>query len=306
MRKTLHLIIAAALPAVLLLSACTKKAAGASSFSLPTDGQTHTFIAGESLSLPWEGANIEACTAKPPKGWYASVDEGTITIVAPSLDNSYTASGQVTVYARGTDKVEYVVYIPVRTEARLAKTGWNMVWYSSEEAGNYASQKFTREDDPSSSMTGYAKDLIDGSYSSIWAFNYSQGHKAPFYFVIDLGASRTVTALDIYAQRGNKNLSDPTNTVPFRQCGEAVVEFATTLTGNGMADLGGTGTANWGDKHTFYQDRLPNVIHNVVHLDAPVTARYIRFRYVKGYYKETDTAPAYTGGALAELDVLGY
>lgn len=306
MRKTLHLIIAAALPAVLMLSACTQKAVGVSSFSLPSDGETRIFTAGASLSLSWNGANIETCTAKPPKGWYASVDKGIITIVAPSLDKSYTASGQVTVYARGTDKVEYVVYIPVQTESKLPKTNWNMVYFSSEEAGNYASQKYTREDDPSSSMTGYAKDLIDGSYSSIWAFNYSHGDKAPFYFVIDLGESRTVTALDIYAQRGNKNLSDPTNTVPFRQCGEAAVEFATILSGNGMADLGGTGTANWSNKHNFYSDRLLNVIHNVVYLDAPVTARYLRFRYIKGYYKETDTAPSYTGGALAELDVLGY
>ena len=306
MRTTLHLVIAAALPAVLLLSACGPKAAGESSFSLPSDGETRIFIAGQSLTLPWDGTNIEACTAKPPKGWYATVNEGAVTIVAPSLDNSYIASGQVTVYARGTDKVEYVVYIPVRTEARLSKSGWNMVWCSSESPADYSGQKFTREDDPSSSMTGYATDLIDGSYSSIWAFNYGNGDKAPFYFVIDLGASKNVTALDIYAQRGNNNLSDPTNTTPFRQCGEAVIEFATTLSGNGMADLGGTGTANWSNKHAFYTDRLLNVIHNAVHLDAPVTARYIRFRYVKGYYKETDTAPTYTGGGLAELDLLGY
>ena len=305
-RSSILLIATAFVSAVLCFSGCSKKATGPSSFSLPTDGTTLVFTAGQSQSVSYSGENIEACTAKPPMGWYASVQGNMITIVAPDLSTTFEGSGQVSVYARGTDKVEFVYYIPVTTEALLDKTEWNIVYASSEEPMSYANQKFVREDDPSSTMTGYAKDIIDGSYSSIWAYNYGRGDKAPFYFVIDLGKEMTITSFDLWAQRGNKNLSDPTNTSFTRHCGEAVFEFATTVTGNGMADLGGTGSGNWSHKHSFYTDHLRNQRHNIVHLDEAVTARYIRFRYVKGYYAETDEAPAYTGGALAELDVFGY
>lgn len=291
----------------LVLLACNKQP-GASSFALPQDLGTLIFRGGESKSFSHIGENIKVCTAKPPKGWYATVTDNVITVVAPQSDGTYSASGNVDVYARGYDNIEYVVKVPVRTEARLNKTQWTLVYASSEEPMNYSSQNFTREDDHTSSMTGYAKDLIDGSYSSIWAYNASKGHKVPFYFVIDLGEEKTLSAMDIYAQRANKNLSDPTNTIPFRQCGEAIIEFAGQgqVSGNGMADKGGSGQGQWRDKQSFYFDQLKNVIHNLVPFNKTIKARYIRFTYVKGYYKETDESPTYNGGALAELDLLGY
>ncbi|MBQ7518611.1 MAG: DUF1735 domain-containing protein [Bacteroidales bacterium] len=190
----------------------------------------------------------------------------------------------------------------------LNKSGWTMVYRSSEEIGNYSGQGFVRKDDPSSSQTGYAKDLLDGDYGSIWAFGSGSGDMAPFYFVIDMGKSYTIRQLDIWAQRGNRDMGNEENTTPSRQCAYATVEFATTLTGDGMGDLGGYGEADWFGRESFGSDVLANRISNSVYLSELRYARYIRFTYINCYYAATDTSPrtTYTGGSLAELDFWGY
>ena len=304
--RNLSILTTALVAAVLSFASCNKQEAGASSFSLPTDGETLMFTAGQTRTLTYSGENIEACTAKPPKGWIGKVDGNVIRLTAPEISVSdYESGGQVAVYARGTDKTEYVVYFPVQSEGKLDKTNWSIRYKSSEEPADYSSQKFIREDDPSSSMTGWAKDLIDGSYSSIWVYDYPDD-QVPFYFVIDLGEPKSICSFDIWAQRGTKNLSDATNTTFVRQCGEATFEFASTCSGNGMADKGGTGTADWSHKISLYSDTLKKQMHNVVHLSEPVRTRYIRFTYLKGYSDADVSSPTYTGGALAELDIYGF
>nr|MCR4565918.1 hypothetical protein [Bacteroidales bacterium] len=161
MRK-LSILTTALVAAVLSFASCNKQEAGASSFSLPTDGETLMFTAGQTRTLTYSGENIEACTAKPPKGWIGKVDGNVIRLTAPEISVSdYESGGQVAVYARGTDKTEYVVYFPVQSEGKLDKTNWSIRYNSSEEPADYSSQNFIREDDPSSSMTGWAKDMLD-------------------------------------------------------------------------------------------------------------------------------------------------
>lgn len=308
MKNLLRFIVIAA--GCISLAACEKEY-GPSSFSLPQSIETLVFSAGQTQSFAFNGENIKVCTAKPPKGWYATVIDNMVKIVAPNfVETEYVANGNVSIYARGYDDVEHVVQVPVQTEARLDKKNWKIIYKTCEEAMDYKGQNFTREDDPTSSMTGYATDLIDGSLSSIWVYDYdkdpAKNTEVPFYFVIDLGKTYKLSAAELYAQRANKNLSDPTNTVPTRQCGEAIFEFATSINGNGMADKGGTGSANWGNKQTFYSDQLLNVYRNAVHFNKVIEARYIRFTYAKAYYSADDTSPNYKGGALAELNILGY
>ena len=188
----------------------------------------------------------------------------------------------------------------------LDKRGWSMVFYETEDPMSYSSHNFVREDNPSSTITGYAKDLIDGSHASIWA--YKSGSTIPFHFVIDLGKQYTIRQIDLWAQRGDKHMEDATNTVPSRQCATAVFEFANTLSGDGMGDLGGNGSADWFGRETFGPDVLKNEISNSVYLSELRYARYIRFTYVNCYYTAADVAPrtTYFGGALAELDFWGY
>lgn len=243
--------------------------------------------------LVWSSSDANTASVDQ-SGLVTAVANGTAVISVRTKDGGFTANSTVVV----TDSAAGTL---------LPKNGWKMIYASSELGENYAAQNFVREDDPSSSMTGYAKDLIDGSYASIWAYNWRTADPTPYYFVIDLGATYTITALDIWAQRGNKNLSDPTNTSSTRQCGEATVEFAATLSGNGMGDLGGSGSANWSGKQTFTSGQLLNQIHNVICLSNPTSARYIRFCYVKGYKDTDNDEPTLTtGGSLAELDIIGY
>lgn len=183
---------------------------------------------------------------------------------------------------------------------------WKMVYWKSESPENYVNHHFTRDDDPSSTMTGWAKDLIDGSYASVWA--YGSKDVAPFYFVIDLGKEYTIKQMDLWAQRGDNQMGDPSNTTPKRQCATAIVEFATTMEGNGMGDLGGEGSADWFGRETFGTEVLKNQISNSVYFSDLRYARYIRFTYVNCYEKAADSAPKanYYGGSLAELDLFGY
>lgn len=206
-------------------------------------------------------------------------------------------------------EVLYIVAqrVAIPQAEKLSKTEWEMVYWESDSPGDYVSHNFTREDDPSSSMTGYATDLIDGSYASIWAFSNKEG-LAPFHFVIDLGKEYTIRHLALWAQRGEKQMGDSENTIPSRQCATATIEFATTLEGNGMGDLGGDGSADWFGKETFGPEVLKNQIHNTVYLSELRYARYVRFTYVNCYYAASDVSPrtSYSGGSMAELDLFGY
>ena len=240
-------------------------------------------------SLTWTCSDDKIAVVDQ-SGKVSAISTGTATITVRTKDGGYTATSTIVVREAGS------VALP------LAKGGWKMLYASSECPQDYSGQLFVREDDPKSSMTGYAKDIIDGSYASIWAYNYKTPDAAPYYFVIDMGAQYTITALDIWAQRGNRDLSNSQNTSFVRQCGEATVEFANTLSGNGM----GSDTV-WSGKETFTSTQLLNKNRNIVMLTTPTTARYIRFCYAKGYSNETETQPTLTaGGALAELDLIGY
>lgn len=200
--------------------------------------------------------------------------------------------------------VERVNIVPAK---KLSKGKWKMVYFDSECPENYVAHHFVRQDNPSSSVTGWALDLIDGDLASIWASDY-KNDSSPFHFVIDLGAQYTIRQIDLWAQRGDKQMGDPTNTVPSRQCATATVEFATEIQGDGMGDLGGSGNAKWFGAETFGPDVLKNQISNTLYLSELQYARYVRFTYHNCYYSASDVSPrtSYTAGSLAELDFWGY
>ncbi|MBR1632734.1 MAG: discoidin domain-containing protein [Bacteroidales bacterium] len=268
------------LMALLTLCACKKDSAGDSSFELETPESTLLFTAGQTVSLSYKARDLEVLTAKAPKGWKASAGKGSLSITAPEIGTDYLTNGQVGVYARGKDKEEYAVNIPVKVASLIGKTGFSIVYCSSQDAANPA------------------KNLLDGEQNTVWSSSGSD--KAPFYTVIDLGRQYSITNLDIWAQTGSDGK-------PYRQCAEAVVDFATEIRGNGMADLGGTGSGNWADRHSFYSDRLLNREHNSVALKSAVNARYLRIHYLKAYLDDSTVSPSgVSGAALAEIDIYGF
>lgn len=202
----------------------------------------------------------------------------------------------------------YIVYgkrvLP--TPINLAKNDWNIVYCSSEYAENYSGHNFVRSDGSSSSMTGYANDIIDGDYASIWAYNWKNQDKPPFYFVVDFGREITIRGLKLWACRGNKDMMNENNTTPSNQCGRCTVEFSTAISGDGMDDKDG-GVSDWMYSETFNSDVLVNQINNTIYLTEVIRARYMRFAYEAGYKNPTDqNLTNYTGGRLAEIDVLGH
>lgn len=214
-------------------------------------------------------------------------------------------------------KPTYIVCkkLDLENPSNLDKSSWNVIYCNSEEnGGNYggnASRLFSREiARPYSPLgdgrTGWANDMIDGSYASIWAYD-SKNIQTPYYFVIDMGKNYTIRQFKLFAERDGL-MNDANNAAFKRQCAGGTFEFATTLEGNGMADKGGYGTANWFGAETFGADAMKNQMSNEIYLAELKYARYIRFTYSACYSKSSETAPSanYTGGALAELDVYGY
>lgn len=220
-------------------------------------------------------------------------------------------SGSDDVLKSAKDSTLYVAFRKkvLPTPLNLSKEGWNLIYFSSEYEDNYSGHGFVRADDPSSTRTGSAKDIIDGDYASIWAYNHKgteKTDKVPFHIVIDFGREVTVRGLDLYAMRGNKDMMNVNNTTPVNQCGQCTVEFATAISGDGMDDKDG-GVSDWTYSESFGSDILKNQIRNTVFLTEIIRARYMRFTYEAGYKNPTDqNLSNYLGGRLAEIDVLGH
>lgn len=273
MKKIGYILLSA-----IFVFACNKADTGPSAFEVEWDEQTLLFSYGEQKEIPYVGEHLEVLTAKAPNGWKSSVSDGRISVTAPEAGTAGDAvSGRVGIYARGTDKFEYALYIPVRSESPQNKASWEIVYCSSASEGNGP------------------ENLFDGSVGSFW----SAGAKSPQYIIIDFGSVRSITGVGFSSRIRSEE--------PFLQCAEAVVDFATEVRGDGMADLGGTGTGDWGDKHTFYSDRLANRAFNMVHLNGEVSARYMRLRYHKHYLEDGSVSQSGAAGAsLSEIDIYGY
>lgn len=215
-----------------------------------------------------------------------------------------------------TDSVLYVKFRKrqLPPALNLSKTGFEMLYCNSFSVANYNTKHgFVRSDGSTGDdrfLTGYASDIIDGDYASIWGYNYGNSDLPPYYFVIDFGREITVRGLSLWAQRGNNDMMNEENTTPTSQCGSCSVEFALELSDPtsdqpGMADLNG-GTENWFYSESFGATDLKNQICNTVYLSEIVRARYMRFAYRGRYSSATATSVSTgKGGNLAEIDILG-
>lgn len=285
--------------------------------------------ADESLVEAYNSANGTSYKMPPAGAYYVPKDKlilagynttsstSRVSLISTGLTDTDTyllpltiseVSGKGDVIKSEKSSTLYITYRKrvLPTPLNLSKTGWNLVYCSSEYPENYAAHKFVRSDDPSSTVTGYARDIIDGDYASVWAYDWKTPHRPPFYIVVDFGREVTVRGLDLWAMRGNKDMMNPNNTAPSGQCGQCTVEFATAISGTGMDDKNG-GVSDWGYSEAFGPDILKNQIKNTVYLTEIIRARYMRFTYEAGYKNTTDVNLSnYAGGRLAEIDALGH
>lgn len=269
-----------------LAVSCSKEQVyGPSSFSVVSETTTLNFRLGETKIIPCDIQNVKVRTVKVPYGWKASISDE-ITVSSPALwVDGLEANGQMTIYARGYDEVEYVFYFTLNVDRCLSKSEWQMIYCNSFE------QK---------GQSGFPEDMIDASYDTFWNSGFNKGERAPYYFVIDLGGTYGISAVDLVA--ATEYLDGSGMAVPFCQCADMSLEFANTLRGNGMGDLGGDGYADWSSKLVLGSDVLKNTIHNYISIPS-VSCRYVRIKYNSSYYKYTDSAPSYSGGMLSEIDI---
>lgn len=272
---------------------------------------------GTSYKMPPAGAYSVPKDKLILAGYNKTSSTSKVSLISTGLTDTETYLLPITITGiSGSDDVVkseenstlYVIYRKrvLPTPENLSKSGWSLVYFSTEYPENYSAHKFVRSDDPSSTVTGYARDIMDGDYASVWAYDWKTPHKPPFYLVFDFGREVTVRGLDLWAMRGNKDMMNPDNTVASGQCGQCTVEFATAISGTGMDDKNG-GVSDWAYSETFGPDILKNQIKNTVYLTEIIRARYMRLTYEAGYKNPTDANLSnWAGGRLAEIDVLGH
>ena len=262
-------------------------------------------ISGDNLLLPRFNTLSSTGTVSLISSGLLDTDEYLLPVTISDID------GSVKVKKADVGSVIYIVYgkRQLPPAQNMPKADWKLLYNNSYSVGNYHTKHgFVRSDGTTGEdayLTGYPEDIIDGDYASIWGYNYNKKDTPPYYFVIDFGKEITVRGLTLWAQRGNNDMMNPDNTTPTSQCGLCTVEFATSITDDGMGDKSG-GASDWFYSEEFNSADLKNQISNTVYLTEIIRARYMRFAYRGRYASATATSVSTNaGGNLAEIDVLG-
>lgn len=190
------------------------------------------------------------------------------------------------------------------------KSAWQILYANSEMLENFSGQNYIGSD--GDSYSGSANDMIDGDYASFWSYNYlaNGAQKAasldylPYYIVIDLGEEKTISSMALTArQPGGTNAMAEYNDKYASQVARMTVEFASSITKRGMADVLDHGASQWSGAETFDESVLKNQKVNKVDFKASHKARYVRLTIREGYKNTSEAIPSYTGGTLAEFDL---
>lgn len=259
-------------------------------------------------------------TLLPPAG-HEAFAKGTYTFAC--MPESLSGM-KVTAVTSSGKRLETLVQTPVILERNgvydlgsfkneltlVDKSGWQMLYANSEMLENFSGQNYIGAD--GDTYSGSANDMIDGDYASFWSYNYlSNGAQKPasldylpYYIVIDLGEERTLSSMALTArQPGGSNAMSVYNDTYASQVARMTIEFASTITKRGMADVLDHGTSQWSEAETFDESVLKNKKVNKVDFKAPHKARYVRLTIRQGYKNTSETTPTYTGGTLAEFDL---
>lgn len=131
---------------LLCVASCKEESYGPSSFALKEEiyGELE-FEYGQTRELAVSQANIKVLYVKCPEGWKGNIKAGILTITAPSREEAKGAFGEVGLYARGYDDVEWILKLGVEVKEEV-KEGTLASWQAVRE-GNGAIQALWKPGD---------------------------------------------------------------------------------------------------------------------------------------------------------------
>ncbi|MFV8346312.1 discoidin domain-containing protein [Flavobacterium sp. ZB4P13] len=196
------------------------------------------------IGKPVQFVDMSVCLANATYSWsFPGGTPSTSTIEKPVV--TYAAGGDKSVSltvtdANGTNSRTYTDFVRVRTVGAIAKTGWTVTYYDSQETAS--------ESTP-------ATNAIDGDYNTIWGTNWSSTNPPyPHEIRIDMGATIAIESFKYQGQLTNSN-GDVKGYEWY---------VSTDGTNWGTAVATGNYAATSGEK--------------IVTLSQPVTARYFKFK----------------------------
>ena len=125
--------------ALLLTSACQEEQYGPSSFALKESLFSDlVFRFGQTREFELVRENIKVQYVKCPAGWNGSIEGNVLVVAAPSKETAQPAYGEIGLYARGYDDIEWIVRLNVEAKENV-KDGDPAVWQALREGNSVAS-----------------------------------------------------------------------------------------------------------------------------------------------------------------------
>ena len=131
---------------LLCMASCKEDSYGPSSFALREEiyGDLE-FEYGQTRELAVLKENIKVLYVKCSEGWKGNIEGDVLVVTAPSKEETKGAFGEVGLYARGYDDVEWILKLGVEVKEEV-KTGILASWQAVRE-GNSAVQALWKSGD---------------------------------------------------------------------------------------------------------------------------------------------------------------
>lgn len=138
--------------------ACQQEEYGPSSFALQEDVYGDIpFEYGQTKQLGVTMANIKVLYVKCSEGWSGKIENGVLSITAPAVEKAVSGFGEIGLYARGYDDIEWIVKLGVEVKEEV-KEGDLQSWTATRESNSLVTALWK----PDVSVRGYDAADTDG------------------------------------------------------------------------------------------------------------------------------------------------
>lgn len=132
-------IISVACAVILAVCGCKEEVHGPSSFALQEEiFDVLAFEYGQTKELPVLMENINVRYVKCSQGWKGELEDKLLRITAPVQDTAVSSNGEIGLYARGYDNVEWILKLDVEVKQEV-KEGETQSWIASREGNELIS-----------------------------------------------------------------------------------------------------------------------------------------------------------------------